>query len=85
MTSIARSILSAQALADKFNRQFPVGTRVRYWTGAREGMGKVSVTRSEAQVLGGHTAVVWVDGYRDGDPPACIALSHIQPLPEVAA
>lgn len=36
----------------------------------------VTRTRSEAQVLGGHTDVVWVDGHS-----ACIALDHIDPLP----
>ena len=32
---------------------------------------------SEAQVLGGHTPVVWVDGHA-----ACIALTHINPIEE---
>jgi hypothetical protein len=31
-----------------------------------------TVTRSRAEVLGGHTAVVWVAGHS-----ACIALTHI--------
>lgn len=59
--------------AEQFNKHWPVGTTVRYWTGLREGEGKLSRTRTAASVLGGHTAVVWVE-----DEPDCIALSHIE-------
>ncbi|BAL87339.1 hypothetical protein AMIS_21190 [Actinoplanes missouriensis 431] len=55
-----------------FNDAVPVGTPVRYWTGVRQGEGKVSRTRTPAELLSGHTAVVWVEG--EG---SCIALSHI--------
>lgn len=64
----------AQAV-NAFNQKNPVGTQVRYWTGMREGDGKLSKTRTKASVLSGHTAVVWVE-----DHPACIALSHIRPI-----
>jgi hypothetical protein len=74
--SLARSTLTPKALAHKWNRRFPVGTRVRYWTGVREGLGKISKTRTVAQVLGGHTAVVWLE-----DHNACVALSHVEPEP----
>jgi hypothetical protein len=37
----------------------------------------ITRTRSVAQVLGGHTDVVWVDGHS-----ACIALTHIDPVTE---
>lgn len=57
---------------DEFNRTTPVGSPVRYWTGARTGEGRVSVTRSTAQILSGHTPVVWVDGHS-----GCIALTHV--------
>jgi hypothetical protein len=81
--SLAKSQLSPEALAHKWNRRFEVGQRVRYWTGCREGRGKESVTRSEASVLGaepsrnypGHTAVVWVEG-----ESGCVALSHVEPI-----
>ena len=36
----------------------------------------VTVTRSRAEVLGGHTDVVWVDGHG-----ACISLDHVDVLP----
>lgn len=37
-------------------------------------------TRSRAEVLGGHTDVVWVDGHG-----ACIALTHIDVIPTPTA
>lgn len=74
MNTIARSSLSPDALAYGWNQRFPVGTAVRYWTGLREGIGKLSKTRSEAQVLGGHTAVVWIE-----NQVGCVALSHVEP------
>lgn len=42
-----------------------------------EGAGQTGRTRSAASVLSGHTAVVWVTGHA-----ACIALAHVQPIPE---
>lgn len=62
-----------QAEIDRFNKKCPVGGKVRYWTGLREGEGVESTTRSEAQAIGNHTAVVWVEGHS-----ACITLSHIE-------
>jgi hypothetical protein len=62
--------------AAAWNASNPVGTPVRYWTGAREGEGQTGETRSTARVLGGHTAVVWVTGH-----DACIALTHVDPIP----
>jgi len=57
-------------------RHLPVlDAPVRYWTGAREGDGQLGTTRTGAQVLGGHTAVLWVHEHS-----ACIALTHIQNL-----
>lgn len=67
---------SPEKQAHEFNRLFPVGTKVRYWRGAREGLGRETVTRSKARVLSGHTAVVLLEGVSD-----CIALSHVEPLP----
>ncbi len=58
---------------EKFNATCPVGTDVRFWPGAREGDGIASKTRSEAQVLSGHTPVVWVENYA-----GCIALTHVK-------
>lgn len=53
----------------------PVGTSVRYWTGVREGDGRVSRTRSIVQRLGGHTLVVWVEG-----ESSAIAVTHVEAI-----
>lgn len=75
--------MKPEVAAHKFNRQFPVGTLVDYWRGAREidgveltpsGRGR---TRSKATVLSGHSAVVWIEGCS-----GCVALTHVCPLPE---
>lgn len=58
--------------AERFNQENPVGSPVRYWPGARVGDGRPSKTRTPAWVMGGHTAVVSVEGYAGG-----IALSHV--------
>lgn len=78
-SEIARQIIEEEAMtvAVEWNRRHPVGTPVRYWTGMRKGDGVASRTRYVASVMGGHTPVVWVDGH-----PACIALSHVEPLSE---
>lgn len=60
-------------LVEAFNAENGIGARVRYWSGIREGPGVLSRTRTQAQMLVSHTAVVWVEGYA-----ACISLSHVQ-------
>jgi hypothetical protein len=72
---MAKKRPNQQKLVDEFNEQYEVGQEVRYWTMLREGEGKVGRTRSAAQLLSGHTAVVWVE-----DHPACIALSHVEAI-----
>lgn len=71
----ARAGIRGQKLADAFNAANPIGKPVDYWSGARSGPGKFSVTRSEAQVLPSGEAVVWVVGHA-----GCIALSHVEPV-----
>lgn len=64
---------------DLWNARYPIGTPVTAYPGVRpeDGPGECLNTRTRrvAQVLGGHTAVVWVDGHG-----ACIALSHVNPV-----
>ncbi|MEU4331461.1 hypothetical protein [Nonomuraea dietziae] len=62
-------------LLNDWNTRVPVGTPVRYWTGYREGEGRISRTRSTARLLGGHTSVVWLD-----DVAGCISLTHVEPV-----
>jgi hypothetical protein len=66
----------SQAAVDIFNRDNMVGTFVQYWTGIREGRGKFSTTRTVAELLSGHTPVVWVAG-----EASCVALTHVEPVP----
>jgi hypothetical protein len=68
--------------AETFNSLHPVGTPVLAYPGCRpedfpSDRRLVTRTRSKAEVLGGHTDVVWVDGHS-----ACIALSHVDPVSE---
>lgn len=65
--------IALEAQCAEFNRRVVVGQRVCYWLGIREGLGVLSRTRTPAQVFGGHTPVVWVEGRGD-----CIALAHVE-------
>lgn len=67
---------AAEAKVKHWNETTPIGSRVRYWPGRREGEGVESKTRSEAWLLGGHSAVVQVEG-RGGS----IALTHVERIP----
>lgn len=65
---------------EEWNARYPVGTPVFAYPGARpeddpSGERLLTRTRSKAEVLGGHTDVVWVDGHG-----ACIALTHVDPF-----
>jgi hypothetical protein len=68
-----------QRLCDSFNAGNQIGTVCHYWTGVREGEGKIAATRSLALMLGGHTAVVWLEG-----EAGCVALSHVEIAPRQA-
>ncbi|MFD5975521.1 hypothetical protein [Streptomyces bacillaris] len=79
--AVDRSIIDQfpATAADKWNATHPVGTPVVAYPGFRpEDDSKctrlVTRTRSAASVLGGHTAVVWVEGHS-----ACISLTHVDP------
>ena len=80
MVRLEKSKKRLQAEVDAFNENYPVGTEVEYWTGIREGAGKTGTTRSVAELFGGHTPVVWIEGCT-----GCVALSHVRPAspPEV--
>ncbi|NLS03574.1 hypothetical protein HGP14_09410 [Rhizobium sp. P32RR-XVIII] len=66
-----------QAQCDAFNAKYPVGQKV---TVRRDnGEGKVTVTRSTAEVLSGHSAVIWLDGIS-----GCYLLDRVTPLMEAS-
>ncbi|GLX06719.1 hypothetical protein Misp03_36460 [Microbispora sp. NBRC 16548] len=70
-------IRRAMTTVDAWNAEHPIGTAVRYWTGFREGPGKISNTRTVAQLIAGQSPVVWVEG--EG---SCISLTHVEPVDE---
>lgn len=79
-TRVAKDGPTPAEHAEAWNATYPVGTSVRYWTGAREGAGQTGRTTCAAWVAEGHTAVVRVTGHG-----AWIGLTHVQPIPETEA
>lgn len=73
-----------ELLVENFNLRHSLNTRVRFWTGAREGEGRFGYTWTKAQLLGGHTPVVYVHDSA-GKNHGCVALTHIEVEPESAA
>jgi hypothetical protein len=67
------SVKKLEAAVAKFNELNPVGTAVRFWPGPKQGEGLTGTISDPATVLGGHTAVAWIDGAR-----GCIAISHVE-------
>lgn len=65
---------------ERWNTRYPIGTPVTAYPGVRPADDPhaerlITRTRSQAQVLEGHSAVVWIDGHS-----SCIALTHIDPI-----
>jgi len=73
-TKMKPHLATQTRLVEDFNRANTVGVLVRYWRGAKDGPPSgVGETTSEAQLLSGHTAVVWIKGCS-----GCIGLSHVE-------
>lgn len=56
----AKATAQLQAACDKFNASIPVGAAVSVLLDG--GAVRETITTSEAQVLSGHSAVIWLDG-----------------------
>ncbi len=67
------NLAKLQTQVDDFNNRFPVGTLVR--VRLDNGQTKDTKTRSPAQVLSGHSAVVWLEGIS-----GCYMLERVSPL-----
>lgn len=65
-----------QAQCDAFNAACPVGGRVAVKLDGIDAP-RITTTRSEAQILSGHSAVVWMDGVS-----GCYDLSRVTPIPQ---
>lgn len=63
---------------EDFNRRFPVGHRVT--VRKDDGTGMDTRTRSAAEVLSGHSAVIWLDGIA-----GCYLLDRVIPVIESAS
>lgn len=68
-----KSAAQLQASCDKFNASHQVGAAVRVELDGGEI--RETITDSEAQVLSGHTAVIWLKGVS-----GCYLLDRVSPL-----
>lgn len=57
------TVAKLQKQCDKWNAAHPEGTTVSYESIIGEGETHRGKSRSEAQVVGGHSAVIWLEGY----------------------
>jgi hypothetical protein len=64
---------------ESFNLDNPLGTRVRYWTGAKDGNGRHGYIWHHATVLG-HTAVAWIRVEGTDQNVGAVALTHVEPI-----
>jgi hypothetical protein len=67
-----------ELIVENFNLKHPVGTKVRYHSGVKDGKPSEGKTSGPADLLGGHTPVVFVEGV------GAIALTHIEIVKEEA-
>lgn len=63
-----------ELLVENWNLKHPVGTRVV--VRKDDGTKMTTVTRSQAELLSGHTPVIWVTGIS-----GCYALERVRPAP----
>lgn len=81
---MSEAIKSQARIVYEFNALYPVGTPVDYFSclaDMRQGQFAMRTkTRQPAQVLSGHTAVVWIEG-----KGGAVALSHVRPVPQADA
>jgi hypothetical protein len=71
-----KSEVELQTECDRWNEKYPIGTLVEYFrliNPLEEPEGRY-VTRSAAQVMGGHSAVIWLQG-----KSGCVALEACVP------
>lgn len=62
---------------DNWNVKYPIGTSVMYKSGI-EGLEMIhTLTKSSAQLLSGHSAVIWIEG-----KSGCVSLHFVTPIIE---
>jgi len=67
-----------QAQCDAWNARHPEGTQIAFENIRGQGATHKGKTTSEAQVMGGHSAVIWFDG-----KAGAVSLDHIMVLDAV--
>lgn len=72
-----QSTAKLQAQCEAFNSKYPVGQKVSVRKDAGDAM--ITVTRSKAEVLSGHSAVIWLEGIS-----GCYLLDRVTPILEVS-
>ncbi len=63
----------AQCEADAFNRRYPIGTMLRYWSWLKEGPPTGVAPISHKATVIGESAVIWLTGIS-----SCHAISHVE-------
>lgn len=66
-----------QKQCDAWNAKHPVGTTISYEEIQGRGETHRGASVSEAQVMGGHSAVIWIDG-----KSGCVDLDHCTAVAE---
>jgi hypothetical protein len=72
---VDQAFMVSKAACKEWNEKNPVGTWVKYHPVIGDSSFQSYQTRSQAIVLSGHTAVVWLDGMA-----GCVALEACEPL-----
>jgi hypothetical protein len=65
-----------QLACDRFNATYKPGDEITVYTGLIGESPRIARIRCPAEILGGHTPVVWVEGVA-----GCVALTHTAPAP----
>ncbi|MCP4619955.1 MAG: hypothetical protein GY844_26395 [Bradyrhizobium sp.] len=68
-----QNLVVLQKQVDDFNARYPVGQQVSVRKDGGDGV--VTTTRARAEVLSGHSAVIWLDGIS-----GCYLLDRVTPL-----
>ena len=72
--------LRAENALLKWNDAHLMIVPVRFWTGAKEGPGRMGKTYSKATIVGG-SAVVYIRD-ESGKNVGCVCLTHVEPIQE---
>lgn len=74
-----RQLAAEQKKVDEWNARVKVGDSVEYREVLDDNKPELFTTRTPADILGGHTAVVWLN-----NKSGCVCLDHCQPKEAVA-